>query len=76
LRKNLLVSLEKRFDDLCTFIRLSTILHTNIGLSVFDPKYEIKCKLKYELSLLNSFAFVKENETKETDENALNKKNI
>jgi hypothetical protein len=78
LRKNLLVSLETRFGVLCksNLIRLSTILHPNIGLSVFEPKYhdEIKSDLKYELSLLHSFVNDKENETKETDENSPKKK--
>jgi hypothetical protein len=39
-------------NDLCNFIRISKILHSNIDLSAFDPKYEIKCEIKYELSLL------------------------
>ena len=59
------------FITICNFIRLSKILHPNIGLSVFDPKYEIKCEIRY---LLNSFAYDKVNETKETDENSPNKK--
>jgi hypothetical protein len=40
-------------------MRLSKILSPNIGLSIFGPKYEIKCEIEYLLSLLNSFAFDK-----------------
>ncbi len=49
----------------------STILRQNIGLSVFEPKYqdEIKSELKYELSLLNSVSLLIE-----TKQNVINDK--
>jgi hypothetical protein len=48
-------------------------LHPNIGLAVFDPKYndDIKSELKHKLILLNSIINEKSNEKKGTDENSL-----
>ena len=66
----------KKFFELCisNLIRLSTILHSNICLTIFDPKYhdESKSELKYELSFFNSF--VKVNGKKEADKNSPNQK--
>ena len=53
----------------------STLLHPNIGWTVFDPMYhdEIKREHKFELSFLN--VFYETNETNETNDDFQLKKN-